>query len=110
MQHVKMKEREGAGAGGGICLSYIRPCVHISIDPYAKNSVYQAYTLGLINRKCTSTPEWVECKAVKRKIPTLTHLYTAIFIYTSAHTALLRGGGLGSSTIFNKFHETYAPS
>ena len=31
-------------------------------------------------------------------------------IYKSAYTITERGGGLGASTIFKKFNETYAPS
>ena len=42
------------------------------------------------------------------------HVYIYIYIYILTVTAAIhvsrRGGGLGSSTIFKKFNEPYAPS
>jgi len=53
---------------------------------------------------------------IYKYIYTHTHIYIYIYIYIHISSPLnilyitRRGGGLGSSTIFKKFNEPYAPS
>ena len=67
---------------------------------------------------------WVECAHAAADMYVVAHLSIYIEIYVITHISIymyirlyvflyspvVRGGGLGSSTIFKKFHETYAPS
>ena len=66
------------------------------------------YILMYIHEHAVELSQCVPCLCAY--LPTVICMNMYIFMFFVMYTYQSRGGGLGSSTIFKKFNEPYAPS